>query len=272
MTDINESPDTTSGAGATGTDGSATPDTAVDLADRITYLTVLLRRADMLRSHDHRAGFGRSFGGEIRSGQGRVLGILALQSPLTQKNLAYMLDVRPQSLSELVSKLEAKGLVTRERDDSDRRSFLIELTAAGREAAEEIGSMAAEDPFDVLTDEERSTFAALTDKVISAVEETFPDDRGPGERGRRGGWGGPGGRRGYGRGHGPGHGPGHRPDCGDDDHRGPRTDRADWAADADRGEIFRDHADRVLASFHDLARRHAAQRAFLRRGVDPRFA
>lgn len=149
-----------------------------DLSAQIGQLFVLLRIADRVQRREH-GGHGRhgGFRGEIRSGQGRVLGILALQSPLTQKSLAYMLGVRPQSLSELVSKLEANGLVTRRRDDADRRSFLIELTAAGREAAAEIDSLSMEDPFDVLTAEERQTYADLTAKVISSLEEQFPEIR-----------------------------------------------------------------------------------------------
>lgn len=201
------------------TDINNNTDNAPDLTEQLGYLTALLRRADIGRRHAGRGGRDgrRGFDGEIRAGQGRVLGILALQSPLTQKNLAYMLGVRPQSLSELVTKLETKGLVTRRRDDNDRRSFLIELTAAGREAATEIDSLAAEDPFEVLTVAEQATYAALTTKVIEALEEKYPDaldERGPrrhgghgghGGRDGHGGHGGHGGRDGHGGGHG-GHG------------------------------------------------------------------
>lgn len=200
MTDINDNIPSDDTAGA-------------DLADRVAQLFVLLRIADRHahRGHgDHggpegRRGRGRreGFRGEIRSGQGRVLGILALQSPLSQKSLAYMLGVRPQSLSELVSKLEHQGLVTRSRDDADRRSFLIDLTEEGRGAAAEIEAQPTDDPFDVLTDEERETYSALTAKVVAALEEKFPE---AGERVRHLGRGG----RGFGPGFGPGphgHGP-----------------------------------------------------------------
>jgi DNA-binding MarR family transcriptional regulator len=164
----------------------------------------------------HGGGRGRGgrggFRGEIRSGQGRVLGILALQSPLPQKNLAYMLGVRPQSLSELIAKLETAGLVTRERDENDRRSFLIELTETGREAASEIDACTGEDPFDVLTDEERETWCTLTTKVTDALEEKYPEI---GERARH--------FREAGRefGRGPGFGPGVGPGPHSRPHGGP---------------------------------------------------
>lgn len=212
MTDINN--DNTTGS---------TGENTAELAAR---LFVLMRAADRQQrsgygprvEHErHRGRGGRGgFRGEIRSGQGRVLGILALQSPLPQKNLAYMLGVRPQSLSELIAKLETAGLVTRERDENDRRSFLIELTEAGREAASEIDASTGEDPFDVLTDEERETWCTLTTKVTDALEENYPDI---GERARH--------FRETGRefGRGPGFGPGPHggPDCVPED--GPRRSR-----------------------------------------------
>lgn len=184
-----------------------TPGNTAELAAR---LFVLMRAADRERrrgdgpveEHEGHRGHGGGrggFRGEIRSGQGRVLGILALQSPLPQKNLAYMLGVRPQSLSELIAKLETAGLVTRERDENDRRSFLIELTEAGREAASEIDASTGEDPFDVLTDEERETWCTLTTKVTDALEEKYPEISERARHFREEG-------RGFGRG--PGFGPG----------------------------------------------------------------
>ncbi|MFR4188501.1 MAG: MarR family winged helix-turn-helix transcriptional regulator, partial [Corynebacterium variabile] len=188
MTDINNT---------TGNTGSAGENTTGNTAELAARLFVLMRAADRERrrgdgpveEHEghrgHDGGRGRGghggrggrggFRGEIRSGQGRVLGILALQSPLPQKNLAYMLGVRPQSLSELIAKLETAGLVTRERDENDRRSFLIELTETGREAASEIDASTGEDPFDVLTDEERETWCTRTTKVTDALEEKYPE-------------------------------------------------------------------------------------------------
>ena len=44
--------------------------------------------------------------GDSRRGQGRVLAILKMQPEISQKELLYLLDMRPQSLGELLSKLE----------------------------------------------------------------------------------------------------------------------------------------------------------------------
>ncbi|WP_051260341.1 MarR family winged helix-turn-helix transcriptional regulator [Corynebacterium sputi] len=185
--------------------------TFTDISDRLGYLTMLLRRTDM-------AGRGgRPFGG-IRAGQGRVLGILALQSPMPQKDLAFMLGVRPQSLSELLSKLESADLVTRRRDDTDRRTFVVELTEEGRKAAEEVSNHQDDDLFAVLSDEEQDQFTTLLDRVIESAEEKFPEIRERriamekrGEFPPFGGFrGGPGGRGGHhGEHHGGHHGSGH---------------------------------------------------------------
>ncbi len=205
MTDISDNTTGTTGSATDGTTNGTGAGTT-DLAAQAAELFVLLRIADrdQHRGHGPREGRGghsehgehggrdgrggrggrggrEGFRGAIRSGQGRVLGILALQSPLPQKNLAFMLGVRPQSLSELVAKLEAGGLVTRERDVNDRRSFLIDLTEAGREAATEIDASTGADPFDVLTDEEQETWSGLTAKVTEALAEKFPE---VGERAR----------------------------------------------------------------------------------------
>ena len=46
-------------------------------------------------------------------GQGRVLAILAENPEISQKKLSFLLDMRNQSLSELLAKLEKAGLITR---------------------------------------------------------------------------------------------------------------------------------------------------------------
>ena len=47
------------------------------------------------------------------------------------KDLAERLRIAPRSATEVVDQLEAKGLVRREADPTDRRATLIVATAAG---------------------------------------------------------------------------------------------------------------------------------------------
>ncbi|MGJ0183966.1 MarR family winged helix-turn-helix transcriptional regulator [Corynebacterium glyciniphilum] len=209
MEDItsNSNDDNTAGADNTG----VTP----DLADRLTHLAMMLRRMDMMGRP------GRPFGG-MRAGQGRVLHILTLRSPMPQKELAFMLGVRPQSLSELLGKLESAGFVERRRDDTDRRTFIVDITEEGRNAASDVPE--TDDPFDVLTAEEQEQFGDMLDRVSAAVREKFPDDPRGGGRGR--GFGGPfpfGGGRGF-DGHRGGRG-GHDAHGGHSGHGMPDADR-----------------------------------------------
>ena len=64
----------------------------------------------------------------------QYLVMLALweESPLTVAELGRRLSLEPATLSPLVKRLEAGGLVTRERDPRDVRALAVSLTANGR--------------------------------------------------------------------------------------------------------------------------------------------
>jgi DNA-binding MarR family transcriptional regulator len=65
----------------------------------------------------------------------QYLVMLALwqHGPLSVKRLSELLQLDPGTLSPLVKRLEAAGLVRRDRDPRDERSLAIALTDAGRE-------------------------------------------------------------------------------------------------------------------------------------------
>jgi DNA-binding MarR family transcriptional regulator len=74
-----------------------------------------------------------------------VLVHLATGGPLTIGEQASHLGLRRNSTSELVSRLEAKGLVARIRDERDERRVLVWLTDAGREVVARVGQVLAPD-------------------------------------------------------------------------------------------------------------------------------
>ena len=116
----------------------------------------------------HRNG---GFGDPLR-GQGRVLALLAAKPSTTQRELSYLLDMRQQSLSELLAKLEEKGFVTREKSAEDGRVTVVQLTEEGAQAAPSPEQMQMRpDALECLSDEERAQLEALTDKVCASVEE-----------------------------------------------------------------------------------------------------
>ena len=101
--------------------------------------------------------------------QHRVLKLLGETSSISQQSLQEILAIRPGSLSELLSKLENKGLILRTQDETDRRKNTLSLTDAGREALKETEER--RDPFNMLTDEEQEALKALLKKIIEGNSE-----------------------------------------------------------------------------------------------------
>jgi DNA-binding MarR family transcriptional regulator len=66
--------------------------------------------------------------------QGAVLGRLDRQGPQSVSDLALAERVKPQSMAQTVSDLEAEGLVARSPDPGDGRRALVALTDDGRAA------------------------------------------------------------------------------------------------------------------------------------------
>jgi len=66
--------------------------------------------------------------------QGAVLGRLDREGPQSVSDLAAAERVRPQSMAQTVSDLEADGLVERSPDPHDKRRALVALTEQGNEA------------------------------------------------------------------------------------------------------------------------------------------
>ncbi|MDR3069132.1 MAG: MarR family transcriptional regulator, partial [Cellulomonas sp.] len=129
----------------TDTTSPARPD-GDSLAAAVFHLARLLSRRER---HGQRGGFA------VHRGRGRLLALLALRDQMTQKELAYLLGMRSQSLGEQLAQLQRDGLVLRTTDESDRRTWQVALTDAGREAAPQATESGADDPFAVLSADER---------------------------------------------------------------------------------------------------------------------
>ena len=74
-----------------------------------------------------------------------VLQHLAASGPLTVGEQAEHLGLRRNSVSELLQRLEEKGLVARIRDERDERRVLVWLTEAGRDVVSRVGQVLAPD-------------------------------------------------------------------------------------------------------------------------------
>jgi DNA-binding MarR family transcriptional regulator len=74
-----------------------------------------------------------------------VLQHLSSSGPLTVGEQAEHMGLRRNSVSELLQRLEAKGLVARIRDERDERRVLVWLTDAGRDVVSRVGQVLAPD-------------------------------------------------------------------------------------------------------------------------------
>ena len=99
-------------------------------------------------------------------GQGRILMILAEQEQISQRQLQEMLRIQPGSMSEILSKLERKGLVTRERGE-DRRGNLLRITDAGRAAVTPTAPLPEDTLFNALTPEQQDELRALLKLLLT---------------------------------------------------------------------------------------------------------
>lgn len=101
-------------------------------------------------------------------GFGRILRVLSETEGLSQIEIAEKLDIRPQSVSEAVHKLEALGFVRREFSDADRRKVVIFLTEKGamqRAEVQERREYRAAQLFGMLTEDEKAELLRLLKKV-----------------------------------------------------------------------------------------------------------
>lgn len=114
--------------------------------------------------------------GTPHRGQGRVLALLKIQPEITQKELTYLLDMRPQSLGELLTKLEKNEFITREPDENDRRVMVVKLTETGKAEAERLSQESPTTIFDQLTEDEQAQFMAILAKLSQAMQEELPEE------------------------------------------------------------------------------------------------
>src|SRR5437773_1856814 len=100
---------------------------ASDLADRLHSAAIhLLRR---LRREDDASG--------LPAPQLSALSVIVFGGPIAIGALADAEQVRPPTMTRVVAALEARGLVTREPSDDDRRVTRIKATARGVELLQE---------------------------------------------------------------------------------------------------------------------------------------
>jgi len=105
---------------------------------------------------------------EGKGSQRRVLFFLHTYGPMPQRDLLEKMDVRPGSLSELLSKLEAKGYIEKAKSDTDKRNLNVSITAEGSVAFAEMKAKHQAAMADLLSDlpqEDQKELAELLEKL-----------------------------------------------------------------------------------------------------------
>jgi len=73
--------------------------------------------------------------GELHFGQARILVSLMRHGNLTQRTIGQGLHIKPATVTNMVKRMEASGLIERRRDANDDRIINVTLTSKGKEAA-----------------------------------------------------------------------------------------------------------------------------------------
>ncbi len=107
-------------------------------------------------------------------GRGRMLGLLLDHGEMSQSQLASHLGIRPQSLSEMIAKTEADGMIVRRQSTEDKRQTIVSLTEIGRSRVKtfrEVHQKRASEFLEPLTAEEKNTLAEILHKLIEAKKD-----------------------------------------------------------------------------------------------------
>lgn len=97
-----------------------------------------------------------------------ILRLLAHSSGISQRELAEQLNMHASRLVGVVDEMESLGLIVREGNTGDRRTYSLQLTPKGREALAQISKVAVQHNaalYAALSIEERETLTSLLQRV-----------------------------------------------------------------------------------------------------------
>ena len=109
---------------------------------------------------------------------GRLLECVAAHSGVSSRELCELLDLRPSSLSEMLTRAEQEGWILRETNTEDRRLQRITLSEKGQEWVSGLKKAREADAAQktaCLTAEEKETFCALCDRLADHMETLAPE-------------------------------------------------------------------------------------------------
>lgn len=103
-------------------------------------------------------------GPDLSPHDARALRVVGHHGPTRLGVVAEHLRIAPRSATDVVDRLESRGLVARAPDPADRRAMTVSLTPRGEEVLAQVDAARREgaaDFFGGLTDRERASLAAV---------------------------------------------------------------------------------------------------------------
>ena len=134
--------------------------------EKVLHLNRLMRRA--MFAKDPEPIMDKS------QGQGRVIAILKIKPEISTRDLAFLMEIRQQSLNELLLRLERDGYVERVPSEDDRRVMMVRLTDKGGKLDQ--NPFDAEDIFGCLSEEELESLDTILGKVVGSMEEKAAEE------------------------------------------------------------------------------------------------
>ncbi len=111
---------------------------------------------------------------ELYPGQIRILLLLSQNCGLSQNKLCKIINIRPASMTDILRKLEKRGLLVRESDEKDLRAVHVFITPKGEEMAKEASGIIERidaECFGFFDVEEKEEFRRLIDKLNNGLAE-----------------------------------------------------------------------------------------------------
>jgi DNA-binding MarR family transcriptional regulator len=117
----------------------------------------------------------------VNASQAAALLVLAEHGPQRMSHLARFLLQQTQTTTDLVDRLERRGLVRRTRHDTDRRVVLVELSETGQDSLKEIRDAmwsVAQEAFGDLSEQEINQLTKSMHRVrdVAAAAGGVPAD------------------------------------------------------------------------------------------------
>ena len=105
---------------------------------------------------------------KLYKGDPRLLMFISQVEGCSQTRIAKNLCIKPATLTVMIKRMEAAGLISRKADEKDMRTQRVYITERGKETAErtrDVFRKAVEDIYDGLTETELAEYLRIMEKI-----------------------------------------------------------------------------------------------------------